>query len=364
MKNFTLFACLTLALLSCKKEQQKQFIVGKIEGTKGIKTFLLSGTGVNTLVDTLRVSGGSFRVEEAPQEAKMYTLLFEDSNNSATFYADADSRLQIHGTVAEAEFMRIEGDSVNLSLTTYRQTLRNEISKLKNINRQAQNAWAKDSLARYDALLNSTATREATQSWLNKLRAFVKQHNTSPAAAIALYDFVSLTGNEEVLPALLSELKGEINSDFPVTQLLKRTAKVYQKSLVGKSFPSFQTYNKEGKPEFFFTTTGKQMLLLFWNTEDKYSAYLNKKYEAEVARKNKDSISFVAICLDDDINTWKQYLRSKNPGGRQLYLRGGVFNENLQQVSINHTPVTALIAPNGNAVAIGRKGENILPKGN
>jgi hypothetical protein len=260
--------------------------------------------------------------------------------------------------------MRIEGDTVNQSLTTYRQSLHSEITKLKNLNKQAQNAWEKDSMTLYHTIQTSAAMREATQNWLGKLRTFAKQHNTSPAAAIAMYDYIATTGNEEVLPTLLTKLKGDRVNEFPVTQTLKKTAKVYQKSIIGKSFPAFQTYGRAGKPEYFFSTTGKKIFILFWSTDDKYSAYLNKKYEAEVARKNKDSISFVAICLDDNIDTWKQYLKTKNPGGRQLHLRGGIFSEHLQGATVTHTPFTALVAPNGNTVMIGRKGENLIQSGN
>ncbi len=357
MRKLFLIMAISAALFSCKKDKSNQFLNGQLVGLGNEPVYLISGTSNNAVIDTLKVRKDGFVMEQSPEDARMITLILPQ-NRSVTFYADADSRLTVSGNVNAPYSIYIEGDSVNNKLTEYRKSVFNEVSALYRLQQQAEKAWNSDSLKHYEELLNSPKAKALRSSLKKKTESFVSKNNSSPASVLAIRDYLSNTSDNALLKNLLSGLKTKSMGDFAPLHELKLVSKQLPK--IAGSISSFQSYNTDNKADYFYPGTGKRMVLLFWKSDDKYSAYLNKKLSAAFEKCNKDSVNYTAISLDDSYEDWKSAINKGGYKGKQLLTRGGFQNENIVKTGISHTPFLLSVSKNGSITAICENDENPL----
>ncbi len=357
MKKLLLLFAISAALFSCKKDKSNQFLNGQLSGLDNEPVYLISGSSNNAIIDTVKVRKGGFVLEQAPEDARMITLVLPQ-NKSVTFYADGDSRLTISGDVNAPYSISFEGDSVNNKLTAYRKSVSAETSALYKLQLQAEKAWNTDSLKRYEELLYSPKAKALRNNLKRKTENFISKNNASPAAVLAARDYLNLTSDIVSLKKLLSKLKGKSLDEFAPLHELKLASKQLPKT--GGAIPSFQTYNTDNKPEYFYPAMGKKMVLLFWKSEDKYSAYLNKKLSAAFDKGKKDSLTYIAINLDDAYEDWRSAINKGGYKGKQLFARGGFQNENISKTGIGRTPFLLTISNNGTLTAICENDENPL----
>lgn len=357
MKKTLLFIILVLALGACKKEKNSHFLHGEIKGLGTTPVYLVSGSANSPVVDTLKARNGVITFDKSLSEPELFTLILP-GNKSVSFYADEDSRLTLSGEIKSPYNIVIEGDSANNKLTAYRRSVNAELAVLFDANLQAEKYWKNDSLKRYEEMLYSKQMQSARKALAKKTEGFVIQNRTSPAAVIALRDFYTQTTDLATLQKLVSKIDATELKDFlPLSEL-----KVISKQPVkkGYSLPSFQAYNNELKPDYFYPSMGKKIVLLFWQSDDKYSAYLNKKLSAQFEKAKKDSVSYIAMSLDNSAEEWKTALKKNSYKGRQLIVRGGFQNENMSKSGISRTPLLLVISKEGLVTSVCENNENPL----
>lgn len=357
MKKLFLLITISTVLFSCKKGGSDKFLNGQLTGLNNEPVYLISGTSNNATIDTVKVRKGGFTVDQAPEDARMITLILPQ-NHSVTFYANDESKLTISGDINSPFSIRIVGDSVNDRLTKYRETASAEIEALYKLQQQAGKAWKTDSLKHYEELLYSPKAKALRKALKQKTVEFITEQNASPAAVLAIRDYLYLTEDFGSLKEILAKVRGSEMKDFSPLHELKLASKQILKP--GSTILSFQACNTDNKQEYFYTGTGKKMILLFWKSDDKYSAYLNKKLSAGFEKANKDSVTFTAISLDESYEDWKAAIKKGNYKGKQLLVRGGFQNENISKAGINRTPCLLNISKTGTLTAICENNENPL----
>lgn len=355
MKNIFLFSCLMVLLLSCKKEKSDEFLVSKIDGLTSAQVFISFGSGK---IDTIPVVRGQFKIKTAPDDPTNVTLFVPDVNGVFTFYADNSSRLVVQGNAGNISQLEVAGDSVNQKLSNFRKSIASLRSQLEHTEKLAEQAWSKDSLAHYEALMYSGKMNKVRADYRLALSRFISENKATPQAILAVREFVSTTSIISVLNEWWPLLVGPQTKNFPAFLELKRLYKQMKQQVVGKQIGSIQAYSPQNKIDYFYPVTGRKTLVLFWNSEDKYSAFLNKRFSAKAEQLSKDSINYVGLSTDDDAEVWAKQVKSF--AGRQLLIRGGIQHEALQQLGVSKTPCLLLLGKDTKITKIYEIGENPL----
>lgn len=355
MKKLLLFSCLIVLFISCKKEKSEEFLVSKIEGLTSSQVYMSFGSGK---VDTIPVVRGQFKVKIAPEDPTNVTLFFPDANGIFTFYGDNGSRLIIQGSLKNICQLQVIGDSINQKLSNFRKSIAPLSSQLEQTERLAEQAWVKDSLSHYEALMYSSKMSKVREDYRLALMRFVNENRATPQAVLAVREFITTTSKISVLNDLWPQLAGLDIKGFPAFLELKRVYKQMKQLVVGKQVGSIQAYSPLNKIDYFYPAPGRKTLILFWNTEDKYSAFLNKKLADKASQLSKDSINYVGLSTDDDAEVWAKLVKPVT--GRQLLVRGGIQHETLQQLGVTKTPCLLLLGNDAKITKIYEIGESPL----
>ncbi|WP_243348816.1 thioredoxin-like domain-containing protein [Parabacteroides sp. FAFU027] len=357
MKKTLLFMALLVALSSCKKGNNNHFINGEIKGLGSTPVYLVSGSANSPVIDTLKAKNGVLAFDKAPSEPELYTLILPD-NKSVTFYADEDSRLTFSGDISSSSSIMIDGDSVNIKLSAYRKSIQPEMEALAKAKQQADKAWSSDSLKRYEELLYSAQMQSVKKTWAQKTEQFIGKNRTSPAAVIALRDYYVQTSDLVTLQKLIPRIDAIELKEFLPHSELKTAGKLPLKK--GFAMLSFQAYNSELKQDYFYPASGKKTVVLFWQSDDKYSAYLNKKLSGQFEKAKKDSVNYIAVSLDNSAEEWKAAVAKGGYKGKQIIVRGGFQNDNISKAGINRTPVLLVMDKGGKVTSVCENNENPL----
>jgi hypothetical protein len=349
---------LIITLFSCKKEAQKEFLISNIAHLKETEIYLAYGTGSSVRMDTIKVRGGRFVAMKSPEEAEPMTLYFPQSNLSVAFYGNADSRLTIAGDATMPENFLVQGDSVNNKLSEFRKSVRVELKSMRIAKSKADRSWFADSLKQYESTLFSQQQIQIRAQYKHKMQAFITRNPSTPESLIALCDYLRLTNDYGALQLWWSKLNGNSVKDFSTFLELKKAYKSMLPLTVGRNIAAFQTYDRDNKQAYFYPEQQKKMLVMFWSSADKYSAFLNKKYAAASTQWSKDTVTYVGISLDDSFMEWKK--ASKDLKGKQIYVRGGFQNESIRNLGVPQTPCLVALGKDTKIAKVYAIGESPL----
>jgi peroxiredoxin len=158
----------------------------------------------------------------------------------------------------------------------------------------------------------------SVKSDYRQLSAFLKQDpflkNDSLRELVVISNLWDFYFSAEFDPDAVENMVGQINEQTAITEHRHMTATMlafFNKMQVGSPAPDFSARTRDGKMGSLGSLKGRFIYLNFFSTKNTSSLKEMPKIAA-LKKKYGNKLTFLSICVDDNLEDYQQYLRS-NP---------------------------------------------------
>jgi hypothetical protein len=380
IKKFIALFCLIALFASCKRNDEI-VIKGKISDSSFPKVYLLEmNLGDVKVLDSLSLGGnGSFKFKIKATEPGFYYLKFSykkfvsllakpgerikvqvDGSNFSSHYT-------IEGSVGSEQVKMLNDKLVSTKLA---------IDSLRALYKEKEKTPGFDTISRnldekYKAVIKD-------QRYFSI--KFIIEHLNSLASILALYQELDegeyvLNQNRDVqYVKLVSDTlrKYYPKSKFVVSLWNERERLLSKMSLMRvqsmglkaktEAYPEIKLPSVKGDSIKLTSVKAKYMLVNFWSMRNKESVYAFGNIVKIYNDYHKMGFEIYNIALDEDLETWRHFIKSNNIPGIQVIDQQGGNSYYARLYNVTNLPASYLIDKNNNIVAKDIYGSDLVNK--
>lgn len=344
MKRLYILFFLMAFLYGCKETPRTAIIQGEIKGLDTDTLLLFGSDELSDTLVTIPVKSGKFSLE-MPVDTLLQTMIVLPGQHVYPIYMDKGDKISITTEMNDLRFPEVTGNRINDELTSFYRNIK-----------LADN-FSQDTLE-------------------VKTEKFIRSHQTS-LASIYLLDKHFLQQDSmklERVKDLIAFMDGSLQ-DKPFIQKINSFIEEYEKSLPGKTAPSFNITDAEGKNLSRSTYRDKILLLNFWASwcdscltyqeelKDIYKEYIKPEKDKKKKKKKNDKeedeskFEMLGVSLDIDKASWKDAIKKDTLQWTQACDLSGWSSNMVKLYSISELPTNILIGTDGKILARNIQGE-------
>ncbi|MCD7899713.1 MAG: redoxin domain-containing protein [Bacteroides sp.] len=344
MKRLYILFLPLIFLFGCKGTPQTVTVQGEIRGL-GTDTLLLFGN--DELSDTLMaipVADGKFSLE-IPIDTLLQTMLVLPEQHIYPIYLNKGDKISITADINDLSLPQVTGNHLNNELTAFYQ------------NMKEAGDFSQDTLE-------------------VQTEKFIRSHQASLASIYLLdkYFIQQDSFKTEKVKDLIASMDGVLR-DKPFIQKISTYIEDSDKSLPGKTAPSFSVTDSEGTRISRTNTYRNKILLLhFWASwsdsclhyqqelKDIYKEYIKPEKERRKRRRESEDDSkfeMLSVSLDVDKASWQDAIKKDTLEWTQVCDLTSWQSNIVKQYSILTLPTNILIGTDGRILARNIQGETL-----
>lgn len=323
-------------------------IAGNVAAPDGTSFKLLYRYGDKVIADSVIAKNNTFSFNGTFPEPVVCTL-----SNSAN--------QQIKIFIAENSPIKVTGKVEQFVNATVSNSSENELYNQFNNKSYAISGRYRTMLKQTGAAIRDTsamAYKVFKVSQDSLVKSFVKEHNNSTAAALAIIDSY-VTNPDRVRASACYELLSAKGKQTIYAKRVKQFFEAEKVIAAGHKAPDFILRDINGKPVKLSDYKGKYILLDFWASwcapcrhEHPLMIELYKKYGA-------DKLTFLSVSMDASSASWKQAVKTDGLVWTQLNDAESMNGRVADVYGIKALPFNCIIDPNGQIIATKLRGEDL-----
>lgn len=378
-KTFLYYILVGLVLFSCKEDHKTEPIIVTHDGYtisgsapglyNGLRAYLKSTDekGLLKAQDTAIIMNEIFVFEGKVEAPESWYLEINSLDGSIPFVID-NSKLTITVDKDNIKHSKIEGDSVNNSITAFNTKLK----KLNDSLDRFSNRYRKMIINKESVAGMSQQIRDLKDVILRLPHQFIKNNTDNPYGLALLNTMIRRNAPDK---GLIVESYDAINSDLKKSNLGKRVAKsipeirkqyaIIAATHVGKVAPDFSAPNPKGKIIALSEVKGKATLIHFWSSWFKASRRENTRLTQLYDKYHGQGLEMIGVSLDGSSkqthpkSDWKKAIKEDKLIWNQIS-NLNYFNDTIcKTYSIKSLPSTFLLDEKGIIVAKNLTGNSL-----
>ena len=378
MKKILLLATVTLALYSCSKVADGEYLItGKVKGMKTGLVFLQKEgpDGMSLVnVDTVKIVDEKFEIKGKVDEPGISVLEIQKVNGKVPFIlehgeitvdVDKDSinKSKIAGTYSNDEFAKFNEESGKIRKRIQKSVMDFQMKNMAAMNEARKNndTVAMNSLRKqYDVL-----QKDMTDYTFN----YPKTH---PKSFISVLITQAMFSNPKFkakdIEAVFNSLDATLQKTKPGKKI-KENLDTAKKQLsakatvaVGLAAPNFKAPTPEGKVTSLKENLGKVTLVDFWASWCQPCRMENPNVVALYNEFHTKGLNIISVSLDNDATKWKEAIAKDKLSWTQVSNLKEMKDPIAIQYGVSQIPTTFLLDADSKIVAIDLRGESLKAK--
>jgi peroxiredoxin len=345
-----------LFLLSCKIEGNSFIIDGHIQNPEKECIYVLYPHADSFIrMDTVLLSkNGQFRIGGQADSLGLL-ILMASWNNWCPVFVDKGYKVSFRSQTPYLSLADIEGGKMNRNLDAFRKKIRSTLEEKYWIEKAIWDIYKGEN---NDFNLTILEELRPTIANLNhslgvQVEQYVKEHPASMESVALMFNVLCKNDLFLRLQSALPLLKDPAKS-FYITDYLFQLSENIQQVDVKKQAPDFTLPDIQNRPVSLSDFRGQYVLLHFWASDDPFSRIVNKYYLRPIycwSEAEGRQLSLLGVCLDGDINSWKQTIIQDEIDWTTVSDLEGINSDVLTRYGIFSSPKNFLINPDGIIIA-------------
>jgi peroxiredoxin len=378
MKKVLLLATMTLALYSCNKVADGEYLItGKVKGMKTGMVFLQKeGPDGMSLVniDTVKIVDEKFEIKGKFDEPAISMIEIQKVNGKVPFIlehgeitleVDKDSifKSKIGGTYSNDEFSKFNEESAKI-----RKRIQKSIMDFQMKNMTAMNDARKN---------NDTVTINSLRKQYDMLQKDMTDYTfnypkSHPKSFISVLITQAMFSNPKFkakdIETIFNSLDESLKKTKPGKKIKENLAAVKKqlstkKTLaVGLVAPNFKAPTPDGKVTSLKENLGKVTLLDFWASWCPPCRAENPNVVALYNEFHSKGLNIISVSLDEAADKWKEAIAKDKLTWTQVSNLKEMKDPIAIQYGVSQIPTTFLIDASGKILAIDLRGEELKAK--
>ena len=378
MKKILLLATVTLALYSCSKVADGEYLItGKVKGMKTGMVFLQKeGPDGMSLVniDTVKIVDEKFEIKGKVDEPAISMIEIQKVNGKIPFIlehgeitldVDKDSifKSKIGGTYSNDEFSKFNDESAKI-----RKRIQKSVMDFQMKNMTAMNDARKN---------NDTVTINSLRKQYDVLQKDMTDYTfnyprTHPKSFISVLITQAMFSNPKFKSQEIETIFNSLDASLKKTKpgkKIKENLDTVKKQLstkktvsVGLVAPDFKAPTPEGTLTSLKENLGKVTLLDFWASWCPPCRAENPNVVALYNEFHNKGLNIISVSLDEQADKWKEAIAKDKLTWTQVSNLKEMKDPIAVQYGVTQIPTTFLIDATGKIVAIDLRGEELKAK--
>lgn len=378
MKKILLLATATLALYSCSKVADGEYLItGKVKGMKTGLVFLQKEgpDGMSLVnVDTVKIVDEKFEIKGKVDEPAISILEIQKVNGKVPFIlehgeitvdVDKDSinKSKIGGTYSNDEFSKFNEESAKI-----RKKIQKSVMDFQMKNMAAMSEARKN---------NDTVTINSLRKQYDVLQKDMTDYTfnypkSHPKSFISVLITQAMFSNPKFkakdIEAVFNSLDASLKKTKPAKKIkenldaAKKLLSTKSNISVGLVAPDFKAPTSDGKMTSLKENLGKVTLLDFWASWCQPCRAENPNVVALYNEFHSKGLNIISVSLDQAADKWKEAIAQDKLTWTQVSNLKEMKDPIAIQYGVSQIPTTFLLDASGKIVAIDLRGEQLKAK--
>jgi peroxiredoxin len=378
MKKILLLATITLALYSCSKVADGEYLItGKVKGMKTGMVFLQkeSPDGMSLVnIDTVKIVDEKFEIKGKVDEPAISMIEIQKVNGKVPFIlehgeitldVDKDSifKSKIGGTYSNDEFSKFNEESAKI-----RKRIQKSVMDFQMKNMTAMNDARKN---------NDTVTINSLRKQYDVLQKDMTDYTfnypkTHPKSFISVLITQAMFSNPKFktkdIETIFNSLDASLKKTKPAKKIkenldaVKKQLSTKKTVTVGLVAPDFKAPTPDGTLTSLKENLGKVTLLDFWASWCPPCRAENPNVVALYNEFHSKGLNIISVSLDEAADKWKEAIAKDKLTWTQVSNLKEMKDPIAIQYGVTQIPTTFLIDATGKIVAIDLRGEQLKAK--
>ena len=345
---FYLSVLISLFYLGCEQNNAPKdgySLTGNIEGLSG-EVYLVNPAEQKVL-DTAAVKDGKFNFTGKITEPELYVVFNDLRQPVASVYLENTS-INVEGKMADPSSIKVKGSKLSEEFMEMQAVVQGVNAEFKPIEEKL-----KAEAATFQGQSPSPAFASKVDSFQKainakvetQLQGFIKSHNSSPIAALAVNNFFGQGHELKVMEetfALLSKEAQESKYGKNFTTILEK-----EKQWLNQPAKDFTQNDVNGKPITFSSFKGKWVLVDFWASWCKPCRAENPTVVRAYEKYKGKNFDVLGVSFDQEKEKWIDAIKADKLAWKQVSDLQGWKNAAGQLYGIESIPFNILVNPEG-----------------
>lgn len=360
---FYLFFVLLIVGTGCEKNEAPKdgfLINGTIEGLSG-EVYLVNATQQRAL-DTAIVKDGKFEFIGKVTEPDMFAIYSSTKQPIATMYLE-NTALTVKGKIDNLNEIKVSGSKLTEEFGEVQAIIQKINAEFKPIEEKLKAEHAAFNgqaptpafTTKVDSFQKAITAKVETE-----LHKFIKEHHTSPIAALTVNNFFGQGHDLKVMEETFALLSKEAQS----TKYGQNYATLIEneKKWLNQAAPDFTQNDVNDKPISLSSYKGKWVLVDFWASWCKPCRAENPNVVMAYQKYKNKNFDILGVSLDQQKEAWVAAIKQDNLPWKHISDLKGWQSSAGQLYGVQSIPFNILVNPEGVIVSKNLRGAALEKK--